>query len=516
MDNLVAQFSYIFLHPEQSHRSRARQLGISHNSDKKYEAIIKCYELDLEAIKKLGNSGLAKLIRKPKKAVLAEPAWDEELRKLQSGRSRKDAFEDFEAGSDGVPTISYRTYCDRIKKLLSKTSPTMRLHHPPGYAIMVDYAGYTPLALNQSGEPQKTCLFVATLPNSAMVYACCSWTQSVDDFLWANANALEYFDGTPRVIIPDNLKAAVAARPRGKAPIFTAAFIEFCNHYDLIADPARVKRPKDKASVEAHVKIVQRALKLALAKLPILPLAELNDVVQMVVDQINGRYVRRLVKERRCILFEQFEYRELKPLPLHRFEYFKEHNVRKLAPDYHVTWDKCAYSVPYTLIGQSVRLRAFHDRVEIWHDGRPIVTHPRSHVAGSRQTITEHQPPHHQLYHQHEQDRVSLLDWAKSYGCDAKQVAQYEADRNLKGAIKHTQFASLTRLPKEFGVEAFERACAIAAQQARPSLQIVRNILENAAHTGRMPEARRPKHVTTATENIRGANYYASIGDKHD
>ena len=40
MDNLVAQFSYIYLHPEQSHRGRARRLGISHNSDKKYESII--------------------------------------------------------------------------------------------------------------------------------------------------------------------------------------------------------------------------------------------------------------------------------------------------------------------------------------------------------------------------------------------------------------------------------------------------------------------------------------------
>lgn len=507
----------MLLNPDLSYRASARQLAISHNSVKKYEAIIGCYKLDLNAIKELGNSGLAKLIRKPQQTKLLEPIWDEELRKLQSGLHRTEAYADFVgAVPHGVRVIAYRTYCKRIEQLLPKPSPTMRLHHPPGYAIMVDYAGYTPLARNQHGEPQEACLFVATLPNSAMVYACCSWTQSIDDFLWANANALEYFDGTPRVIIPDNLKAAVASRPRGKPPIFTSAFIEFCNHYNLIADPTRVKHPKDKASVEAHVKIVQRALRLALAKLPLLPLSELNYVVQMVVDQINGRYVRRLINERRCVLFEQYEYRELKPLPLHRFEYFKEHNVRKLAPDYHVTWNKSAYSVPYTLIGQPVRLRAFHDRIEVWHDGRLIVTHQRSHIVGTRQTRTEHQPPHHQLYRQHQQDRMSLLDWAKPYGCGARQVAQYEADRNLKGAVKQTQIASFKRLSTDFTPETIERACVIAVEQARPSLQVVRNILDKAAHTGRMPEARLVKPVTAAAENIRGATYYTDIGDNHD
>lgn len=450
------------------------------------------------------------LVRSPHQRNLAEPIWDEELGKLQSGLTRQEAYDEFIAVTHDKSVIAYRTYCDRIQALRPVGSPTMRLHHLPGDAIMVDYAGDRPKALNDNGDVQPVWLFVATLPNSGMTFACVSWTQSIEDWIWANNQALAYFGGVPRRIIPDNLKAAVTSRPRGKPPVLNRVFIAFCEHYGLIADPTRIKAPKDKGSVEAHVKIVQRAVRISLARKPVMTLAELNVHVWLLVNGINDRPIRRIITEKRRVLFERHEQAELAPLPAEPFEHFAEKLIKKLGTDYHIIWDKVAYSAPYALIGRPIRVRAFRDRIELWNDGREIARHVRVRIPGHRQTLEQHCPDGHKAWAS--RDDQDLEKWAIGFGGSVQMVARAEADRQLRGAARINQYKGLTRLPREFGRSDFETACNIAAERGRPSLVIVRNILENARHTGRFPSVRIIKRHAPPKANVRGAAYYAQSG----
>jgi len=508
MDNLTSKFITICRNPGLGKRPLGGMIGVSYNTAARYRSLIEAYNLDEAEIARLGDSGLAALIRQPPGKEAEEPALDSALIDLQSGLSRRQVYDKFMTTTDARATISYRTFCVRIAARLADREPLMRLVHAPGAAVMVDFAGYRPPMLNHARERVNAELFVGVLPASGYTFACAVASQSTADWIWANVQMLEFYGGVPRKIICDNLKAAVIACPRREAPRLNPIFASFCAHYGLVTAPARVRRPRDKGSVEAHVKIVQRRLAHALANLPLPTLAELNRVVSGVIDEINATVIRRLVSERRRDLFDTYERAELAPLPAHRFEHFEEFRVRKLRPDYHVEHGKVAYSVPCELIGRPVMVRAFHDRVEIWHDGHQVACHPRIHKPGHIETIDRHRPEGHRKWADRKED--DLLAWANSFGSAVQEVARAEAARGLHGAAGRNQYGAITRLPREFGRETFEQACAIAVERGRPRLGVVRNLLENARHTGHV--SRRVRKQPSTKANVRGPDYYSDLG----
>ena len=60
----------------------------------------------------------------------------------------------------------------------------------------------------------------------------------------------------PRLLIPDNLKAAVT-KPCRYEPIINRAYADLAAHYDCAVLPARPSKPRDKAKVENSVQVVQ-------------------------------------------------------------------------------------------------------------------------------------------------------------------------------------------------------------------------------------------------------------------
>jgi len=511
MDNLVSVFTRILTRKELSNRALALQVGVSHNTIARYRSFIETYCIGEAEALRLGDSGLARLIRNPATRPFIEPAWDTERRKLQSGLSRQEAWREYVNAVGKENALAYRTYCERLHALTKSGEPTMRLVHAPGEAMMVDYAGDRPMALGSDGAPVAVEIFVATLPSSGYTFACLSRTQTSEDWLWANALALEFFGGVPRKIISDNLKAAVLSCPPGKPPKITPSFANFCDHYGTLAAPTRPRKPKDKGSVEAHVKIVQREVNLVFSKLPLMSIEEMNRRIQVIVTAINERPIRRLVTEKRRVLFETYEKAELADLPAERFAFFTEKRIRRAPDDYHVIVDEVAYSVPSVLIRRAVRLRKYHDHIEVWHDGRQVALHQRCHIPGSRVTLPQHQPESHRKWAT--RDAIDLDDWAAGFDQDVIAFVRAEAERKLSGAASVSQRQAIMRLPREFGREPFLAACRIAVEQGCPTLGVVRNLLENRRHTGFLPDRKPPR--TPPHANARGAAYYDIHGGDH-
>lgn len=77
-------------------------------------------------------------------------------------------------------------------------------------------------------------------------------SQKVEDFLHCIRMCLEYIGGVPRIIVSDNLKAAVI-KPDRYEPNLNKAFADMGNHYNFAVLPARSLHPKDKALVESQV-----------------------------------------------------------------------------------------------------------------------------------------------------------------------------------------------------------------------------------------------------------------------
>lgn len=511
MENLVTIFTRIAARKELSNRALGLQCGVSHNTIARYKSLIAAYDLSEADIARRGEADLARIIRAPAVTKYVEPVWDAERRKLQGGNTRHEAWQQYRDAVGEEKAMSYRTYCGKIQALTGMAEPTMHMVHVPGDAVMVDFAGYRPAALGPEGGPVKVELFVATLPNSGFTFACVCRSQAIEDWLWVNMLALEYFGGIPSKIIPDNLKAAVISRKRGRLPQLTPAFVNFCDHYGLQAVPARPRKPRDKASVEAHVKIVQREVAQAFAKLSLMSIDEMNRRIRVIVDAINDRPIRRLVTEKRRVLFETCEKSELKPLPAERFAYFNETRVGKLPADYCVVVDPVAYSVPSTLVGHSVKVRTYHDHIEVWHDGREVACHKRRHEPGLRVILPQHMPENHRQWA--ERDTLDLEAWAADFDDNVMALVRTELARKLSGAAAKSQVTGITRLPREFQREPFMAACKLAAEQGCPTLVVVRNLLENHRHTGSLPVKVASKNPPNT--NARGAAYYA-IEEKVD
>ena len=127
-------------------------------------------------------------------------------------------------------------------------------------------------------------------------------------------------------------------------------------HYGIGILPARPYHPKDKAKVEAGVRIAQFYLLGRLRKLKFFSLAECNAAITKILVQLNGRVMRRLGVSRRE-LFETVERPAMRPLPDTDHEY-ADWALARVGIDYHVEVAGFFYSVPYSLIRQQVETRS--------------------------------------------------------------------------------------------------------------------------------------------------------------
>ncbi|MBM6884257.1 transposase, partial [Bacteroides caecigallinarum] len=96
---------------------------------------------------------------------------------------------------------------------------------------------------------------VATLPASDYGYILFVRSQRTEDFVYAITQCLKHLGGVPKMLVPDNLKAAVVKTDRYE-PSLNRVMEDMANHYGTVIIPARPAHPKDKSNVEGTVRLV--------------------------------------------------------------------------------------------------------------------------------------------------------------------------------------------------------------------------------------------------------------------
>jgi len=163
-----------------------------------------------------------------------------------------------------------------------------------------------------TGEMRPTQIFVAVLGASNFTYAEASWTQALADWIGAHIRAFKAIGGVPNLLVPDNTKVAVIKACLYE-PLVNRTYAEMAACYDTAVLPARPRRPRDKAKVEAVVLIVERWL-LGRHR-HFYSLAELNVAIGDLLRQFNEeRPIRRLGVTCRELL-EELDRPHLKGLP---------------------------------------------------------------------------------------------------------------------------------------------------------------------------------------------------------
>jgi transposase len=191
------------------------------------------------------------------------------------------------------------------------------------------------------------------------------------------------------IVVPDNLKSGVTKTCRYE-PGVNVTYEEMAGHYGVAVVPARPRKPRDKAKVEAGVLLVERWILAALRKRTFFSLGEVNGAIAELLTHLNHRAFRKREGSRES-LFLTLEKPVLRALPAERYQY-GEWKTARVNIDYHVEVGNHFYSVPYTLTQQEVEVRATASTIEIFHRGRRVASHLRSYVDYNASTLHEHPP----------------------------------------------------------------------------------------------------------------------------
>lgn len=183
----------------------------------------------------------------------------------------------------------YTQFCNLYKKWKASADIVFRNEHIAGKKCFLDYAGQTVAIYDaHTGEVNHAQIFVAVLGASSYTFAEATWTQTLSDWISSHNRAFTFFGGVSEILVPDNLKSAVT-KPCRYDPIINPTYYEMSRHYGAAVIPARARKPRDKAKVEAGVLLVERWILAALRKHKFFSLAELNRAIAGLLERLNNK-----------------------------------------------------------------------------------------------------------------------------------------------------------------------------------------------------------------------------------
>lgn len=299
-----------------------------------------------------------------------------------------------QASPDGY---GYSRFCELLRAYQQRLSPVMRQHHVAGDKLFVDYSGKR-LGISDplTGEVRMAEIFVAVLGASNYTFAEVTWSQTLPDWIGSHIRMFRHIGGVPRLLVPDNLKSGVN-KASFYDPEINRSYGRMTAHYDVGVLPARPKKPRDKASVEAGVRFAQAYILGRLRNQTFFSLDEANAAVSIAMTQMNTRPMRKLGVSRSDLL-ESLERPALRPLPEQDYEY-AEWKLVRAGLDYHVEIEGFYYSVPHALIRQQIDARITSGTIELFHRGKRIAAHQRRYGIATRHgTDPDHMPRAHRHY----------------------------------------------------------------------------------------------------------------------
>ncbi len=486
-------------------REIARSCSISPSTVSMYLRLAEEKGISYERIAEMDDSELIRLLKRGAGSSGVEgrplPDWSwvyQELKK--KGVTLQLLWEEYKAEHPEGYQLSqfYELYNCWKKKL----NVSLRQTYKAGEKLFVDYAGQTvPIRDRYTGKEKEAQVFVAVLGASNYTYAEATWDQGLANWIGSHVRAFEYFGGVTEIVVPDNLKSGVSQACRYE-PDINPTYQEMAAHYGTAIIPARVRKPKDKAKVEAGVQVVERWILASLRNRIFFSLAELNEAISELLTKLNNRPFKKL-KGSRLSWFETIEREALKALPQSRYE-FAEWKKARVNIDYHVELKGHYYSVPYLLVHEEVELRSTVSTVEILHRGKRVASHKRDDRPGRHTTQKEHMPKSHQQYLEWNPSRI--IRWAGTVGEATAQVVETIINTRQHPEQGYRSCLGIMRLGRRYSPERLEAACRRTIAIRGFSYRSVRSILEKGLDKQPLLPTRQIPLINH--ENIRGSGYY--------
>jgi transposase len=396
----------------------------------------------------------------------------------------------------------YSQFCDRYRLWKGRLDYYMRQEHRYGEKVFIDYCDGLSIVDPATGELILTQLFLAVWGASNYTYADATLSQTLPEWIGSHRRALEYFGCVPRVLVPDNLKSGVSKACKYE-PELNPTYADMAEHYGCAVVPARPRKPRDKAKVEAGVLLAQRWILAVLRKRTFYSLAELNAAIRECLELLNTRPMRRLKKSRREV-FESLDRPSALALPVRPYEYAEWLKAR-VGFNYHIEVDNHSYSIPFQFLHEKLDVRLTATTIEAFRKGERVAAHARSYVKGGYTTLKEHMPPEHRAYAEWNPSR--FIKWADKTGtATARLVEKVLAGRTYPEQAYKTCMG-IIHLSRHYESERVEAAAERALKYNACSFRSMKAIL--AAGLDKQPDSRETGQMSLPLhQNIRGKEYY--------
>jgi len=401
----------------------------------------------------------------------------------------------------------YTQFCEHLGRFLETRKAVMIFDHEPAASMMFDFAG-DKIALTdyQTGEITWCLVLVCVLPFSGFTYIEAMLSANQQRLLKALNNALCFIGGVPQSAKTDNMKQVVKKSNRYE-PAFEELAQQWSLFYGTTMMAARVRKPRDKASVESHVNAVYNRIYAPLRNSTFHSLDQMNEALWKELDKFNLRNFQRCDYSRRdrFILHEKVLLLPLPPGP-----FVPKNKVEaKVQRNYHITLgeDWHHYSVPYQYIGKMVQIIYDTDHVEIYIDNVRIACYRRNYNRNGHTTLLEHMPPSQNHYAQIKgYNRDYFIEKATLIGDNTASAIGKILEQKIFIEQTYNSCLGVLRLGEKYGSGRLEAACLRALTGYKVTYMGIKKILERNLDKATSQTdifIQLPDH-----ENIRGAESY--------
>jgi hypothetical protein len=291
------------------------------------------------------------------------------------------------------------------------------------------------------------------------------WKSSSQVWARLHEEAFRYFGGCVQYVVLDNLKEGIIT-PDIYEPELNAVYAAMLAHYKVVADPARVRDPDRKGTVENAIQHTQNT---ALKGRKFESIEEQNEWLmhweeRWAAQRIHGR-MKRQVEE----MFQE-EKPHLKALPLLSFRYF-EQGVRTVQDDGCIQVGNGFYTARPAPLHTLVAVRIFESEIEIFDITATalIRRHPRSFRPGHVEI-----PEEDRIYNPSRQTR-SILDQASGIGPSARKLCELLFQN--QGRTGHRKMRGVVGLTRHFKAPLIEEASRLALEKKIHSSRAVKEIV---------------------------------------
>lgn len=310
-------------------------------------------------------------------------AWVEERFRRHAGNA--DVVRKELAAEKGV-AVSLRTVERAVshlrQELRAEARATVRFETRPGQQLQIDF-GQRRVEID--GTPRLVSFFVAMLGYSRRLHVWAFVGERQEHWFEGMESAFAAFGGVTSEVLLDNARALILSHDAASREVVVNPKLHaFARHWGFQVRACAPYRPRTKGKDERGVGYVKRN---AIAGRGFESFAALEAHLERWTREVADSRVHGTTGETPALRFARDEAKALKPPPGRGAFLAARELSRRVGPDCAVELDTNAYSVPWRLIGERVRVLVTSETVRITHAGAEVALHRRS--AGHRGRIVD-------------------------------------------------------------------------------------------------------------------------------